>query len=499
MSTTPIRKILIANRSEIAIRIAKAAHSLNIPTVAVYSSEDRKAWHPQFCHEAYEIGPAPSAESYLRVEKLLEVAQISGANAIHPGYGFLSENAAFARAVEEAGLIFIGPSAAHIDEMGDKVRAREKMSSLGLPIVPGTAGHTDLDRLEKEVKDLLKKQKDFRFPLLVKASGGGGGKGMRRVDQEKDLRPALERAQSESLKAFGNAEIFVERFIENPRHIEVQILGDGHEALHLFERECSLQRRHQKVIEEAPSPSLGETARRQMLKIASEAAREMKYKSAGTMEFIVSPEDEFYFLEMNTRIQVEHPVTEEITGIDLVQEQIRIAGGERLRFSQEDITCRGHAIEARLYAEDAENDFRPAPGIIEELQFYQGPGIRIDSGIESRGKVSSFYDPMIAKVIGYAASREAAIKALEKALGRMRLEGCISNRAFLLDILRQDFFQKAQMHTQLLESEAWRSPAPLTSEVVAQMCLLDFQRQGGFLNTNSEPLSSWQSQGGMGS
>jgi acetyl-CoA carboxylase biotin carboxylase subunit len=488
-----IKKLLVANRGEIAVRIMRSAKEMGISTVAVYSEADRKALHVREADEAYFIGPAESALSYLKIEKIIEAAQRTGADAIHPGYGFLSEKEAFAAAVQEAGLIFVGPEPHQIRQMGDKVEARELMSSLGVPIVPGTGALHDLVQAEKEVNELLKKRPDFKFPLLVKASGGGGGKGMRIVRRPEELKAALERAQSEAAKAFSNPVIFVERYIEEPRHIEVQILGDGKSAVHLFERECSLQRRHQKVFEEAPSPSLSEATRKRMLDVSVMATQKMGYRSAGTLEFIVSPDDDFYFLEMNTRIQVEHPVSEAITGIDLVAEQIRIASGERLRFSQEEIQRRGHAIEARLYAEDPERQFLPQPGKLHFLRFPPWNGIRVDSGVESPEVISQNYDPMIAKVIAYAPTREQTLEKLRHYLKKIKIEGLITNRSFLVDVCEAEFFRKGRYHTGHLESSGWRSAPKPTAEVFALACLQDYLKNRS--ETLSRPLSDWQNFG----
>lgn len=483
---------MIANRGEIAVRISKAARKLGIKSLAVYSEEDRKSLHRRFADEAHEIGPAPSAMSYLQQDKLIQLALDQKAGAVHPGYGFLAENAEFAKKVEKAGLIFIGPSPEHIEVMGDKVQAREKMLAAGLPVVPGTGGHKDLKKLRHEVDRLLKERKDFRFPLLVKAAGGGGGKGMRKVDSADQLDQAMERAKSESEKAFGNSLLFVERYIEKPRHIEVQVLGDGKNAIHLYERECSLQRRHQKVIEEAPSPSLSEETRESMLEASAEAAKALHYKSAGTMEFIVAQDESFYFLEMNTRIQVEHPVTECITGVDLVEEQIKIASGQKLSKTQDEIKVCGHAIEARIYAEDAENNFVPSPGQLESIEFYRSRQVRVDSGIEEPGKISSFYDPMIAKLISFGETRKEATDEMITALEQSRFEGCITNRAFLLEIVKTEFFKTGRYHTHLLEDTSWRNKEKLNSRIVAALCLNDYLRSGGDLSEQQEALSAWQ-------
>lgn len=490
MSKKQIRKLLVANRGEIAVRILRTARELGIHTVAVYSDDDTKALHVQEADESYLIGPAPSTESYLVIDKLLEVAKKSGCDAVHPGYGFLSEKESFAQAVEKAGITFVGPSSAQIAQMGDKVEARSKMESLGLPIAPGTGALNEVDEAVAAVEKLLNERPDFRYPLLVKASGGGGGKGMRRIDQPAQLRDALERAQSESLKAFNNPTLFVERFIELPRHIEVQVFGDGKNAVHLYERECSLQRRHQKVVEEALSPSIAEKTRKKMLEAAAKATEKLGYRGAGTIEFIVSQDDEFYFLEMNTRIQVEHPVTELILSVDLIREQLRTAGGAALSFEQDELRPQGHAIEARLYAEDADHQFLPQPGRLHYLRFPQWAGIRVDTSIEEGGKISSHYDPMIAKICSWAPDRAQALARLKLYLEKLALEGLVTNRAFLLEILDSDFFTKGSYHTQILEGENWRKTVEPEPKVLAALCLKDYL--GRAISTRAEKLSQWQ-------
>lgn len=485
-----LKKVLVANRGEIAVRILRTAREQGMKTVSVYSEADREAFHIGEADEAICIGPAESQKSYLSIEALLAAAKSTGADSIHPGYGFLSENAGFARAVEKAGMIFIGPEPAAIEKMGDKVTARETVEAGGVPTVPGTGAIRDLESGLKSVEALLKSRKDFKFPLLIKAAGGGGGKGMRIVRDLPSLKENLERAQSESLKAFNNPTIFVERYIERPRHIEVQVLGDGHHVLHLFERECSLQRRHQKVVEEAQSPSLSEELRKKILEAGVKAAATVNYKSAGTIEFIVSEDDDFFFLEMNTRIQVEHPVTEWITGVDLVREQFRIAEGERLNLEQSAIRANGHSIEVRLYAEDADHDFLPQPGYLHFLKFPYWTGVRVDTSVQSPCQISSFYDPMIAKISAWAPSRLAATERLRHFLMATQVEGLISNRAFLLEILGSDFFRKGRFHTQILEDKSWRSKAKPSVRILAAACLKDYLH--GRISVKPETLSAWQ-------
>ncbi len=485
-----IEKLLVANRGEIAIRILRTAAERNIQTVAVYSEADEQALHRKSAQESVCIGPGPSRESYLKIDAIIKAAKEAGANAIHPGYGFLSENAEFATAVEKAGLIFVGPSADIIRSMGDKVEARQLADKAGVPTVPGTGAITTVDEGIKTVSELSKKRKDFKYPLLVKAAGGGGGKGMRVVRKPEDLRENLERAQSEALKAFSNSTVFVERFLERPRHIEVQIVGDGAHSIHLFERECSLQRRHQKVIEEALSPSLTDSLQQDIRKAAVRIGESVKYRSVGTVEFIVSEDDEFYFLEMNTRIQVEHPVTEWITGLDIVRMQFDIAEGNGLQTDWSNLQPRGHSIEARLYAEDCENGFLPQPGHLHYLKFPYWTGVRVDSSAESPCQISSLYDPMIAKISAWGPTRDECRKRLSLFLKNSRVEGLISNRIFLIDCLESDFFKKGRYHTQILDNSSWRSATKPTARTVAALCLKDHLERG--LQFQNTQLSEWQ-------
>ena len=388
-------KILVANRGEIAVRVVRACRDLGIASAVVYSDVDRAALHVLMADEAYPIGPAPASESYLNIEKILAAAKRCGADAIHPGYGFLSENAKFAEACAGAGVKFIGPSAASMEMMGSKTRARQEMEKAGIPFVPGTSRALESVQQAQEVAARI------GYPVMLKAAAGGGGKGMRLVHAEPEMRPALEAARSEAQRAFGDSEVYLEKAIVNPRHIEMQVLADEHgNAVYLGERECSIQRRHQKVLEEAPSVLVDAGMRQSMGEVAVRVAKAASYSNAGTVEFLVDLERNFYFLEMNTRLQVEHPVTELITGLDLVDLQIRIAAGEKLPFRQEDIVIRGHAIECRIYAEDPENNFFPSPGKIESLQTPAGPGIRLDSGVYAGWTVPVDYDPLLAKLRG---------------------------------------------------------------------------------------------------
>src|SRR5579872_1311977 len=405
------KKILIANRGEIAVRLIRACHELGIAAVAVYSDADRAALHVRKADEAYRLGPPPAGESYLKIETVLDLAKKCGADAIHPGYGFLSENAKFARACAAVGVKFIGPSAASMEMMGSKTRARQNMEKAGIPFVPGTSRGLESVDQAAEVAEKI------GYPIMLKAAAGGGGKGMRLVHAPGELKGALEAAQSEAQRSFGDREVYIEKAIINPRHIEMQILADEHgNTIYLGERECSVQRRHQKVLEESPSPAATSDLRKKMGEIAVKAAQAAGYANAGTIEFLADNSGNFYFLEMNTRLQVEHPVTELVTGLDLVQWQIRIANGEKLPFGQEDVELRGHAIECRIYAEDPENNFFPSPGKLTRLLTPSGPGIREDSGVYEGWSVPLDYDPMLSKLVAWAPDRAQAIARMQRAL-----------------------------------------------------------------------------------
>jgi acetyl-CoA carboxylase, biotin carboxylase subunit len=440
------KKILIANRGEIALRVLRACHELGISAVAVYSDVDRASLHVRKADESYPIGPAASSESYLNIPKILDVARRSGADAIHPGYGFLSENARFAQACADAGVKFIGPTAAAMDAMGSKTRARQAMEKAGVPFVPGTSrGVESLEEAEQVAARI-------GYPVMLKAAAGGGGKGMRLVQVANDLKGALESARSEAQRSFGDSEVYIEKAIINPRHIEMQVLADEHgHTVYLGERECSLQRRHQKVLEEAPSPIVDAEMRRRMGEVAVRVARAAGYTNAGTVEFLVDQHKNFYFLEMNTRLQVEHPVTELITGLDLVHLQIRIAAGERLPFTQEEVQIRGHAIECRIYAEDPDNNYFPSPGKIALLLEPSGPGIRLDSGMYEGWNVPIDYDPLLAKLIGYGADREQAISRLARALNEYFVGGIKTNISLFRRILRDKDFIAAKLDTGFLD------------------------------------------------
>ncbi len=447
MANRKIQKVLIANRGEIAVRVARGLAEMGIKSVAVYSEADRAALHVRVADEAYLIGPAPSAESYLVVDTLIEVAKKTGADAIHPGYGFLSENSSFARRVTAEGLIWIGPPPAAIDSMGHKTVAREVMQKAGVPVVPGT------DALES-AEEALKFAKSIGFPVLVKAAAGGGGKGMRRVDSADEFIAAYQGAQREALAAFSDDTVYVEKFVLQPKHVEFQLLSDTHgNHLHVYERDCSAQRRHQKVIEETPCPILRDDVRKAMGEVATKAAAAVDYVGAGTVEFLLDADQNFYFLEMNTRLQVEHPITELVTGIDLVHWQVRIAEGQALPFTQEDIQPRGCAIECRVYAEDPEFKFMPSPGKIHHLQVPHGPGIRDDSGVYSGAEVSMFYDPMISKLVVWASDRTSAIRRMKRALNDYIVRGIKTNIAFHHVLLDHPAFREGTYDTQFLARE----------------------------------------------
>ena len=440
------KKILIANRGEIAVRVIRACRELGIPSVAVYSEVDRASLHVRKADEAYLLGPAAAAESYLNIAKILDAAKRSGADAIHPGYGFLSENASFAQACAEAGIKFIGPTAASMEMMGSKTRARQRMEIAGVPFVPGTSRGLESAEEGEQVGERI------GYPVMLKAAAGGGGKGMRLVHSREELKAALESAQSEAQRSFGDAEVYIEKAIVDPRHIEMQVLADEHgNTVYLGERECSIQRRHQKVLEESPSPIVDPDMRRRMGEVAVRVAQAAGYTNAGTIEFLVDAQKNFYFLEMNTRLQVEHPVTELTTGLDLVHLQIRIAAGERLPFRQEDVLIRGHAIECRIYAEDPDNNFFPSPGKITLLLLPSGPGIRRDSGMYEGWTVPIDYDPLLAKLIGYGTSREQAIARLIRALNEYFVGGIKTNMLLFRRILHDPDFQAGKLDTGYLD------------------------------------------------
>ena len=437
-----IKKVLVANRGEIALRIMRTCREMEIKTVAIYSTPDEASPHVLFADESVWVGEAASSVSYLNIDKVINAARKTGADAIHPGYGFLSENGQFSNRCKDEGIIFIGPSAESIRLMGDKTAARDLMGKAGVPCPPGTK-----DAME-DVDVALKVARDVGFPVLVKAAAGGGGKGMRIVHNEEDFPGSVKAAQSEARNAFGDDRVYVEKYLEEPRHIEFQILADQTgKTVHLFDRECSVQRRHQKVIEEAPSALLNDKLRSEMAEAAIKAAKACNYEGAGTIEFLVDKHMKFYFLEMNTRLQVEHPVTEMITGIDLVEAQIRVAVGEPLPFSQEDIKKSGHAIECRVYAEDPINNFLPSTGRLHRHRIPSGPGVRVDAGVEEGGDVSINYDPMISKLSVHAWTREKAIHKMIRALSEYEISGCKTTIPFCDFTMRHPAFIKAAYDT----------------------------------------------------
>jgi acetyl-CoA carboxylase, biotin carboxylase subunit len=440
-----LQKILIANRGEIAVRIIRACKELGIETVAIYSDSDRTSLHVALANEAYHIGPSPPSESYLAKEKIIEVAKQSNAQGIHPGFGFLAENESFAEMCEKKGIAFIGPTSKTIRLMGDKVTARKIAQQANVPLVPGSAGAVS----DVEARVIAKK---IGYPVMIKASAGGGGKGMRLVMKEEEFDSSLRMARSEARSAFGDDSVYIEKFIEKPRHVEIQVIGDSHgNILHLFERECSIQRRHQKVIEEAPSSVITAKTRKKMGDIAVRIAKSVSYIGAGTVEFIMDQKGNFYFLEMNTRIQVEHPVTEMITGIDIVKWMIRIAAGEKLPFKQNEMTMKGHAIECRVYAEDPQMNFIPSPGKLVYVRAPSGPGIRDDSSIFSGSEITPFYDPMISKLIVWAETRDSAINKMISALREYVVLGVKTNIGFLLRVMANEEFQKGNIDTGFIE------------------------------------------------
>ncbi len=501
------KKILIANRGEIAIRIMRACRELGIRAVAVYSDADKHSAHAQFADEAIHIGPASPKESYLNADVLIRAAITSQADAIHPGYGFLSENASFAAAVDSAKLTFIGPSADSIRAMGDKAESKIAMKKAGVPTVPGKEGLESFAEFEKAANEI-------GYPILVKASAGGGGKGMRIVWDANDLPEEIDSARREALHAFGDERLLIEKYIADAHHIEFQVFGDKHGHLvHLFERECSVQRRHQKIIEETPSPLLTPKLRKQMGEAAVKAAKAVNYYNAGTIEFIFNPSDSsFYFLEMNTRLQVEHPVTELTTGLDLVQWQIRVAAGEHFPYQQGQLTQRGHAIECRIYAEDPANGFLPSTGVLLQYIEPRGPGIRVDSGFRAGDTVTHFYDPMLAKLIVYAENRGTAIQKMQAALRDFVVHGVVTNIDFLQDVLAHENFKDGKVSTRWVEMNmesggSSRSQGVLPKErqqavgfhTLIAAALADFtiaNRKSEIINEH-DPYSPWKNPNGF--
>ena len=439
-------KILIANRGEIAVRIIRTCREMGIKTVAVYSDPDRTSPHVLKADEAYCIGPGPSSGSYLNVSAIIDVLKKTGAEAIHPGYGFLSENCNFAKAVHDTNVSWIGPSSASINTMGDKMAARKLAIEVGASVVPGTT------KPPKNVKDARKMADNIGYPLLIKAAGGGGGKGMRIIYSEKDLKDAIDRAQSEAEKAFSDNRIYIEKYIKEPHHIEIQVFADNHgNTVSLGERECSIQRRYQKIIEEAPSPFIDEKLRQELSQTAVNITKSCNYSGAGTVEFLVDKKKNLYFLEMNTRLQVEHPITEMVTGLDLVKEQILVAADEKLSITQNDINPNGHAIECRIYAEDGFNNFVPSTGIITEMIVPSGLGVRMDEGVRAGQEITPYYDPLLGKLITWGSDRETALQRMIRALGEFHIAGIESNIPFCLMVFRHKTFQEGKYSTHTLD------------------------------------------------
>jgi acetyl-CoA carboxylase, biotin carboxylase subunit len=485
-------KVLIANRGEIAVRVIRALNELGIRSVAVFSEADRAARHVRLADEAYCIGPASSAESYLNAERIVETALACSANAVHPGYGFLSENAAFAAACRDAGLVFIGPAPEAIAAMGDKTEARRRMAEAGIPLIPGT-----LEPL-RNAAHALEAARAAGFPVMLKAAAGGGGKGMRLVHREEDLESALRDASSEAQRAFGNGEVYLEKAVVNPRHVEVQILADSHGAVvYLGERECSLQRRHQKVVEEAPSPAVGPELRRAMGEAAVRAARAVGYVNAGTIEFLLDREGRFYFMEMNTRLQVEHAVTEMVTGLDLVKEQVRIAAGLPLGLDQGQVEVSGWAIECRIYAEDPLNHFLPSPGRVVAVRLPEGPRVRVDASVFGGSEVSLHYDPMVAKVVTWGSDRAEAVDTMRRALQEFQIVGIHTNKDFLERIVAHPEFAAGRLDTgfipRFFDEEGMEPPGPhFVSDIAAAIFAYESSRRSATPCSERRQPSRWR-------
>lgn len=486
------KKILIANRGEIAVRVIKACRELNIKTVAIYSEADKNSLHVRVADEAHLIGPPPANESYLHKEKIISICKKYGVDAIHPGYGFLSENSEFIKMVEDSGITFIGPSSKSVEMMGEKTSARQLMKIHNVPIVPGTTEPL------KNFEDGIKVAREIGYPVMLKAAAGGGGKGMRKVFNDQELEESFNRAQNESLKAFGKSEIYVEKLIVNPKHIEVQVFADKHgNYIHLFERECSVQRRHQKVIEEAPSIFVDEITRSKITSAALNAAKACGYYNAGTIEFLMDKEKNFYFLEMNTRLQVEHPVTEMISGIDLVKLQIKVAAGHKLEIEQNDLKINGHAIECRIYAEDVDNNFAPSTGKIIHHRLTSGPGTRIDRGIDLLSDVSIYYDPLLAKVTTWGRTREEAISRMNRALKEYQISGVITNIPAFNWVLKQKTFLDGTFDINFIENEfmplvpdKWKEESSGEFEEVAAIMAALLKNKCNSVTTSKNELPS---------
>src|SRR2546425_852462 len=487
------KKILIANRGEIAVRVIRACREMGIATVAVYSEADRGGLHARMADEAYAIGPAPSRESYLVIGKIIDAAKRANADAIHPGYGFLAENAAFAQACEDAEITFIGPSPASIALMGSKIESRRAVAKYGVESVPGTLDPINADAEARSIAASV------GYPIMIKASGGGGGKGLRLVRDELELESALRNTRSEALAAFGDDSIYIEKFVERPRHVEIQVIADRYgNAIYCGERECTIQRRHQKVIEECPSPIMEPDLRHRMGEAALKVVNAANYYNAGTVEFLVDGHRRFYFLEMNTRLQVEHPVTEMVTGLDLVKLQIRVASGEKLPITQEDVVMRGSAIECRIYAEDPDNNFFPSPGRIVMLRTPSGPGVRDDSGVYEGWTVPIEYDPLISKLAAWAVTREEAIGRMQRALREYHIEGIKTNVAFFLDVLNDPEFRKGDFDTGFIERFKGGYRPPLQQkdrDFAALAAALVHSTRAAPLETTAKTTSAWKVDG----
>ena len=491
----PFEKLLIANRGEIAVRIIRACHEMGVRTVAVYSEADRDALHVRFAHEAYPIGPPPSSESYLRIDKILDVAKKSGAQAIHPGYGFLSENDDFSRACRDAGVVFVGPPPEAMEAMGDKVRARQLMEKAGVAVVPGSPPLKDAAQAAAVAEKI-------GYPVLLKASAGGGGKGMRVVRGSAELPSLLAQAQGEARSSFGDETVFLEKYVDRPRHIEVQVLADMHgNCIHLGERECSIQRRHQKLIEEAPSPVIDAGVRGMIGAMAVKAAKACGYVSAGTVEMLRGADGSFYFMEMNTRLQVEHPVTEMVYGIDLVKAMIGIAAGRTLPWTQDQIVARGHAIECRIIAEDPSRNFMPAPGTIRALRAPSGPGVRYDGGVYGGFTVPVHYDPLLAKLIAWGGDRREAAARMTRALDELRVDGVKTSIAFHRRVMTHPAFLAGDLHTGFLQehpelistgTDPWLSEVAVLAAAVAHFRRLEQSSQRAPQGSAGARRSDWK-------
>ena len=485
-----MHKILVANRGEIALRVMRTARAMGIGTVAVYSEADRHAPHVKYADEAVLLGPAASSESYLVMDKVIAAAKSTGADGIHPGYGFLSENSEFANKIAAEGIIFIGPGQKAIETMGSKLAAKDAVRAYDIPLVPG------IDEAISDPKKAKMIAKEIGFPILIKASAGGGGKGMRVVESEDVLEEQMNRAISEALSAFGDGSVFIEKYISSPRHIEIQVLADSHgNVVHLFERECSIQRRHQKVVEEAPSAVLTPELRERMGEAAIKVAKSCKYEGAGTVEFLLDSDNNFYFLEMNTRLQVEHPVTECITGVDLVAEQIKVARGEKLSFTQDDLKINGHAVELRIYAEDPLNDFLPSIGILETYIRPTGEGVRLDDGYEQGMEIPIYYDPMIAKLITYADTRTAAIQKMKLAIADYKIVGLETTLPFGKFVMENEQFISGDVDTHFVKKyyspEALLKGQNAEKALAAEIAIKYYQEQKNKLSVTANESDEW--------